>query len=144
VRPGAPVLLAVTGVADANLAGRVARVNATVDAATRQVKVYVTVPNGGGRLVGGLFASGRVVLRQVNGAVAIPASAVRSDTGGKAYVLVVDGGRIARREVSIGATDEQASLVEIKAGLTGGETVITGAASGLEPGQAVSIAGREG
>jgi RND family efflux transporter MFP subunit len=144
VRPGAPVLLAVTGVADANLAGRVARVNATVDAATRQVKVYVTVPNGGGRLVGGLFASGRVVLRQVNGAVAIPANAVRSDTGGKAYVLVVDGGRIARREVSIGATDEQASLVEIKAGLTGGETVITGAASGLEPGQAVSIAGREG
>lgn len=144
VRPGAPVLLAVTGMSAMGLAGRVARVNATVDAATRQVKVYVTVPNGRGRLVGGLFASGRVVVRQVNGAVAIPANAVRTDAGGKTYVLVVDGGRIARREISVGTTDEQASLVEITVGLTGGETVISGAASGLEPGQAVTIAGREG
>jgi len=144
VRQGAAVLLAVTGVTDPGLAGRVARVNATVDAATRQVKVYVTVANRGGRLVGGLFASGRVVLRQVKGAVAVPASAVRSDAGGKTYVLVVDGGRIARREVAVGATDEQASLVEISTGLSGGETVIAGPVSGLEPGQAVTIAGREG
>jgi membrane fusion protein, multidrug efflux system len=144
VRQGAPVLLAVTGVTAAGLAGRVARVNATVDAATRQVKVYVTVPNRSGRLVGGLFASGRVVLHQVQGAVAIPVNAVRSEAGGKTYVLVVEGGRIARREVAVGATDEQASLVEIKTGLSGGETVIVGPASGLEPGQAVTIAGREG
>jgi membrane fusion protein (multidrug efflux system) len=144
VRQGAPVLLAVTGVTDPSLAGRVARVNATVDAATRQVKVYVTVPNRAGRLVGGLFASGRVVLHQVQGAVAIPANGVRGDAGGKPYVLIVDGGRIARREVAVGATDEQASLVEIRSGLSGGEMVIVGPASGLEPGQAVTIAGREG
>lgn len=144
VRPGAPVLLAVTGATDQGLAGRVARVNSTVDAATRQVKVYVTVPNRGGRLAGGLFASGRVVLRQVKAAVAIPANAVRGDAGGKTYVLVVEGGRIARREVVVGATDEQASLVEIRTGLSGGETVIVGPASGLAPGQAVTIAGREG
>ncbi len=144
VRQGAPVVLAVTGVTDPGLAGRVARVNATVDAATRQVKVYVTVPNRAGRLVGGLFASGRVVLRQIKGAVAIPATAVRSDASGKTYVLVVEGGRIARREVAVGATDEQASLVEIRTGLSGGETVIAGPASGLVPGQAVTIAGREG
>jgi RND family efflux transporter MFP subunit len=144
VRAGAPVLLAVTGVTDPGLAGRVARVNATVDAATRQVKVYVTVPNRDRRLVGGLFASGRVVLRQIQGAVAIPATAVRRDAGGKSYALVVEGGRIARREVTVGASDEQAALVEITAGLSGGETVIAGPASGLEPGQAVTIAGREG
>jgi multidrug efflux pump subunit AcrA (membrane-fusion protein) len=69
---------------------------------------------------------------------------VRRDAGGKSYALVVEGGRIARREVTVGASDEQAALVEITAGLSGGETVIAGPASGLEPGQAVTIAGREG
>ena len=145
VRVGAPVALVVTGVADGALGGRVSRVNATVDPATRQVKVYVTVPNHGGRLVGGLFAAGRIVLRQVHGAVAVPVAGVRSDSGGKSsYVLVVENGRIARRDVTTGATDEQASLVEITAGLAGGETVIVGPASGLEVGEPVTIAGGEG
>ncbi|HVH67237.1 MAG TPA: efflux RND transporter periplasmic adaptor subunit [Gemmatimonadales bacterium] len=144
VRPGAPVTLVVTGVADGGLGGRVARINATVDEATRQVKVYVTVPNRGGRLVGGLFASGRVVLRELKGAVAVPQAALRTDPEGKAYVLVVDHGRVARRDVKTGAIDEQASLVEISAGLTGGELVIVGPAAGLEPGTAVTIAGGEG
>ena len=144
VHPGVPVALAVTGVSDAGLGGRVSRVNATVDEATRQVKVYVTVPNRGGRLVGGLFASGRIVLKQVKNAVAVPQAAVRTDPGGKTYVLIVEAGHIARRDVQIGATDEQASRVEIAAGLAGGELVIIGPANGLEPGLAVTIAGGEG
>jgi RND family efflux transporter MFP subunit len=144
VRVGAPVVLVVTGVADAGLGGRVSRVNATVDPATRQVKVYVTVPNRGGRLVGGLFASGRVVLRQVPGAVAVPQTALRHDAQGKPYVLLVEHGRVARRDVTPGATDEQASLLEITAGLAGGETVIIGPASGIEVGAPVTVAGGEG
>ncbi len=144
VRVGAPVVLAVTGATDAALGGRVARVNAAVDPATRQVKVYVTVPNRGGRLMGGLFASGRVVLREVKGAVAVPLTALRRDAAGKTYVLIVESGQIARRDVAPGATDEQASLIQITSGLTGGETVVLGAASGLEPGQPVTIAGGEG
>jgi RND family efflux transporter MFP subunit len=144
VRAGAPVVLAVTGATGAGLSGRVSRVNATVDPATRQVKVYVTVSNRDRRLVGGLFATGRIVLREVKGAVAVPQTALRRDSGGKAYVLVVDHGRIGRREVTTGATDEQASLIEILSGLEGGETVIIGPASGLEPGQRVAVTGGEG
>jgi membrane fusion protein, multidrug efflux system len=143
VRVGAPVVLAVTGAAG-GLAGRVSRVNATVDPATRQLKVYVTVPNRSAGLVGGLFASGRIVLREVKGAVAVPVAAVHRDTDGATYVLVVDDGRIARREVTTGAIDEQASLVEIRAGLAGGERVIVGPANGLEAGQMVTVAGGEG
>jgi len=144
VRVGAPVVLAVSGATDAGLSGRVSRVNATVDPATRQVKVYVTVSNSARRLVGGLFASGRIVLRQVKGAVAVPQTAIRRDAAGTAYVLVVENGRIGRREVTTGATDEQASLVEIMAGLEGGEMVILGPASGLQPGQRVTVTGGEG
>jgi RND family efflux transporter MFP subunit len=142
VRPDAPVVLAVTGARGGSLSGRVSRVNATVDPATRQVKVYVTLENPGGRLVGGLYASGRVVLNEVKGAIAVPAAALHAD-GSQAYVLVVEHGRIARRDVTSGATDEQAALVQVT-GLKGGETVVVGAANGLEPGQAVTIAGGEG
>jgi RND family efflux transporter MFP subunit len=144
IHAGVPVVLAVSGATGAGVSGRVSRVNATVDAATRQVKVYVTVPNGDRRLVGGLYASGRIVLREVKGAVAVPLTAIRRDAGNKTYVLVVDHGRIGRRDVAIGATDEQASLVEITAGLESGETVIVGPASGLEPGQRVTVTGGEG
>jgi multidrug efflux pump subunit AcrA (membrane-fusion protein) len=94
--------------------------------------------------VGGLFASGRIVLRQVKGAVAVPPTAIRRDADARAYVLVVDNGRIGRREVTTGATDEQAALVEVLSGLQGGEMVIIGPASGLEPGQQVTVTGGEG
>jgi len=146
VRAGAPVVLSVTGAgeAGAGLTGRVSRVNATVDPATRQVKLYVTVPNRGGRLVGGLFASGRLVVRQVKGAVAVPVAGVRRDAGSKTYVLIVEAGRIARRDVTTGATDDQAGLIEITSGLVGGEIVLVGPAMGLEPGEAVTVAGGEG
>jgi membrane fusion protein, multidrug efflux system len=146
VRVGVPVVLAVTGAGDggAALEGRVSRVNATVDPATRQVKIYVSLANRDERLVGGLFASGRLVLRRVQGAVAVPLAGVRHDAAEKTYVLVVEGGRLARRDVTTGATDEQAGLVEITSGLAGGEAVLVGPAMGLEPGEAVIIAGGEG
>lgn len=143
VRPGASVALSVTGVSDSAgaLGGRVARVNPTVDAATRQVKVYVAVPNRGGRYVGGQFASGRIVMSRVLRALAVPQAAVRRDSSGASYVLVIDRGRVARTDVTTGAVDEQAMLVEVTRGLRGGETVIVGAASGLRAGQNVTISG---
>ena len=142
VHVDAPVVLAVTGAGKSTLSGRVSRVNATVDPATRQVKVYVALSNPGGALVGGLYASGRIVLNEIKGAVAVPTSAVHAE-GTQAFVLIIENGRIARRDVTTGATDEQTSLVQVT-GLQGGETVVLGAANGLEPGQAVAIAGGEG
>ena len=143
VHVGDAVTLKVTGLPNALVRGRIARVNATVDAATRQVKVYVTVPNGDRKLVGGLYASGRVVLRQVRGAIAIPQLAIRTDSTGAAYVLVVANGRIARRDVVTGALDDQTGLIEITKGLTAGEQVVAASIQGLTVGDAVTLAGGE-
>jgi RND family efflux transporter MFP subunit len=144
VRRGAPVTLRVTGATDAGLGGRITRVNAAVDAATRQLKVYVAVPNRGERLVGGLYASGRVILGQARAALAVPQAGVRTDSTGKSYVLVVEDGRLGRREVTTGLVDEQAGLVQITTGLAAGDVVVVGAAEGLQPGQAVRLTAREG
>jgi RND family efflux transporter MFP subunit len=144
VRPGMPVSLAVTGLSGVTIGGRVARVNATADAATRQVKVYVLVPNAGGRLVGGLFASGRVITRQATNALVVPQAAVRAAADSGSYVVLIVEGKIARRTVVAGGVDEVAGLVEITQGLTGGDTVIVGAVEGLRDGDAVTVTGREG
>jgi RND family efflux transporter MFP subunit len=139
VKPGAAVELEVAGLAETRIAGRVARVNATADPATRQVKVYVTVPNRDGRLVGDLFASGRVVLESASDALAIPAGALRADGQGKSYVWVVAGGRLARRDVEAGVRDEGRERIEIRRGLEGGETVVVGPIEGLRESLAVEL-----
>jgi multidrug efflux pump subunit AcrA (membrane-fusion protein) len=134
----------VTGLSGVTIGGRVARVNATADAATRQVKVYVLVPNTGGRLVGGLFASGRVITRHATNALVVPQAAVRAAADSGSYVVLIVEGKIARRTVVAGGVDEVAGVVEITQGLTGGETVIVGAVEGLRDGDAVTVTGREG
>jgi RND family efflux transporter MFP subunit len=144
LRPGAPVALSITGLGEgSNVSGKVARINAAVDPSTRQVKVYITVPNTQHRMVGGLFASGRVVLKEARGALAVPRVGVRVD-GDQPYVLVVEGGKVARRDVTVGLTDEVRSLSEIKKGLNGGETAIVGPAEGMKVGEQVQVVGREG
>ena len=143
VRPGAAVALALSGYPE-GVEGRVARVNATVDPATRQLQVYVKVTNRGGRLVGGLFASGRIVIEQVRGTLAIPQAGLRTDPDGGTYVLLVEGGKLVRRDVTIGIIDEVAGLVQVREGIAAGAQVVVGPAEGLAPGQAVEVAGREG
>jgi RND family efflux transporter MFP subunit len=144
LKPGAPVALSITGLSEgAHVSGKVSRVNAAVDPSTRQVKVYVTVPNPEHRMVGGLFASGRVVLKDAHAALAVPKPGIRSD-GKNTYVLIVDAGKVTRRDVVTGVTDEMRSLVEIKRGLSGGEMAIIGPAEGLKIGDVVQVVGREG
>jgi len=142
VRVGSPVRLSVTGFAEAAVTGRVARINAAVDAATRQVKVYVNVPNPGGRLVGGLFASGNVVTREARQVLAVPTAAVR-DAGAGAFAMVVKDGRLERREIRAGVRDEAQDRVEVLSGLAAGDVVVVGPIEGLEPGRAVQVGGKE-
>jgi RND family efflux transporter MFP subunit len=140
VRPGAKVALTVSGLDGAVVAGRVSRVNATVDPATRQVKIYVTVPNRDHRLAGDMFATGRVVVREARNAVALPAGAAQT-AGGATYAWVVAGGKLEKRPVTIGLRDELAELVEVKSGLAGGETVVVSPMEDLTPGQPVQVGG---
>ncbi len=139
VRPGSPVELEVTG-ADRQVEGKVARVNTTADPATRQVKVYVTVPNPGGRLVGGLFASGDVITKQSRSALAAPTAAVRHD-GDASFALVVEGGHLARRALRTGLADRTRDRVEVLEGLKAGDVVVTGSIEGLVAGQPVRVQG---
>jgi RND family efflux transporter MFP subunit len=142
VRAGAPVVLTVTGFPAGSVQGRVARINAAADAATRQVKVYVAVANHGGRLVGGLFASGTVVTRESPRTLAAPTAAIRPGNPSM-WVMLVSHGALVRRDVAIGVRDEARDRIEVLRGLAEGDTVVVGPVEGLEQGQRVQVAGGE-
>ncbi|MCE9600771.1 MAG: efflux RND transporter periplasmic adaptor subunit [Gemmatimonadetes bacterium] len=140
VRPGAAVRLDVAGFDAGSIRGQVARVNSQADAATRQVKVYVNVPNGNGRLVGGLFASGSVVTKEARKVLAVPNAAIRHE-GDEAYVWVLANGTLSRKTVRVGLRDEASDRIEVLSGLSEGEQVVTGAADGFTAGRIAKVTG---
>jgi len=142
VRPGAAVRLEVTGFESGAIRGRVSRVNAQADPATRQVKVYVTVPNGDGRLVGGLFASGHVVTQEARKVLAVPSAAVRRE-GLESYAWVLAGGKLQRRVIETGMRDEATDHVEVLKGLAEGDTVVTGPSESFAPDKLARVTGKE-
>jgi membrane fusion protein (multidrug efflux system) len=142
LRVGRTVSLTIAQLDSSHVSGRIARINPTADPATRQIQIYVDVPNPGQRLVGGLFASGRVVTREVQDAVAVPGAAVRYEGEERTpYVYAVTSGKIARRRVAVGIADDDQALLEITSGVAAGDTLIIGPIEGLADGTPVVISG---
>ena len=140
LRPGTPVEFRVTG-QDRRIAGRIERVNPVVDPATRQVRIYVTIPNADQALVAGLFAEGRVAT-DTKRAVAVPVTAVDS-RGTSPTVHVLKRGRVAEVPVRLGVRDEEAELVEVLAGLAAGDTLLLGSAQGVTAGSRIQVLQQE-
>jgi membrane fusion protein (multidrug efflux system) len=124
--------------------GRVARVSPTIDPMTRAVTVYVSVPNPGGTLRGGTFATGRVVSRTLTNVLAVPGGALRqSQDKGQPFVYRINGKTLDVASVQVGVVDEQLGLAQITEGLSAGDKVVVGNVGTLGRGMQVSIAGAE-
>ena len=124
--------------------GTVARVSPVVDPATRAVTVYVQVPNPGGVLRGGTFATGRVVSRTLTNVLAVPTAALRqSADDGKPFVYRIDGTTINVAALQVGAVDERLGIAQVTDGLQAGDRVIVGNVGTLGRGMQVTIAGQE-
>jgi RND family efflux transporter MFP subunit len=137
VRLGAPVSFTVNGYPGRTFTGRVTRVNPTADPATRQVRIVISIPNAEGRLVGGLFATGRVASESRSGMV-VPVTAVDSRSSTPA-VLRVKAGKVERVAVQLGLRDEGSERIEIQSGVQVGDTLLLGAAQGISPGTIVKV-----
>lgn len=139
LRVGATVDFSVRGY-EKRFQGVIERIAPQVDPTTRQVPIYVTIPNGEGRLVAGLFAEGRVVKQSAEGLV-VPSNAVNL-TGPEPWVLRVTGGKTERVMVSIGLRDPRTEQLQIVSGLNEGDTLLRGAAQGITPGTPVQVTAR--
>ena len=124
--------------------GRVSRVSPTVDPATRAVTVYVEIPNPGGTLRGGTFATGRIVNRTLTDVITVPTGALRQAAeDGRPFVYRIDGKTVNVAPVQLGAVDERLGIAQVTEGLQVGDRVIVGNVGTLGRGMQATIAGEE-
>ncbi len=133
VKPGQAASFRVDGFGDRAFTGRVERINPTADAGSRSITLYISVENQDGALKGGMFAKGDIVVDKTARSAVIPSSAVR-DEAGQSYVFTIEGGKIAKRAVKLGASDARAGVVEVASGLEEGLQVVRARVTGLKAG----------
>lgn len=141
LKTGSKVEFTIQGSADKHFTGKIARINPAVDPATRQVRVYVSVPNGDRALVSGLFAEGRVALTSLHG-LAIPFTAIDQQATTPS-VKRVRGGKVESVPVTLGLRDELAEMVQVTNGLTKGDTLLIGGVLGTPAGVMLRITRRD-
>lgn len=103
---------------------------------SRDLMVEAAVPNADGALKQGMFAEGRLLLPEKPG-VAVPRSAVRT-TAGQARVFLVENEQVTERLVDLG--EHNGEWLEIRSGLSKGETVVTDPAASTADGVRITVA----
>ena len=119
--------------------GRVSHMAPILDPATRTAQIEIEIPNAGFRLKPGMYAKVTFTVDKREKTLVVPANAV-VDLGGKRGVFVPAEGNLATfRAIEQGVTT--ADLVEVAAGLTEGEKIITTGAGALREGDRIVLPG---
>jgi RND family efflux transporter MFP subunit len=141
VRVGQPVQFTLDAFPGRTFSGTVARVDPSADPSTRQVGVYVQLPNPNGEVIAGQFARGRV-LGDARQALVLPQTAIRT-AGEEQYVYAIEDDRVVRRVITLGARDAAQGLVEILSGIDAGTQVLAVPNAQISEGTAVTLANGE-
>jgi RND family efflux transporter MFP subunit len=116
--------------------GQVRYVSPSVTASTRALTLEAIVPNAGGRLKPGFFATARIEEAQKRPGILVPATSVRT-VSGTARVFVIAGDRVEERVVMTGqAVGDQ---IEIVSGVKTGERMAASGVAQLVDGVRVAV-----
>ena len=137
--PGMLVQVRVEG-HDAALTGQLARIAPAAEAGTRSIGVTVALANAQERLRAGQYAIGEVLLPDDRQRLLLPAAAVGS-TAGQSHVWVIEGGKLARRAVSLGRRDEAGGRVEVLDGVGADARVLATRFDNLREGAQALVTG---
>ena len=121
--------------------GKVYAIDPRVDASGRSLLIRGKIPNSDRLLRPGMFARVLLVIEEKLNALMIPEQAIISQGGGQIVYKVVDG-KVVEVAVTVGL--RRRGLVEIKEGLTPGDTVITAGQIKVRPGSPVKWATADG
>lgn len=144
VRVGLETELEVEAYPGRKFAGKVARVNPSIDRTSRTFQVEILVPNEERLLSPGSFAKVAILTRVDPAALTVPEEAV-IDFAGVTKVFVVQEGtarevKVRLREaMQIGAGDDARTWVEVEGELPVGATVVTSGQSKLSDGSPVRV-----
>jgi HlyD family secretion protein len=137
-RIGAPAQITVDAMPGTAMQGVISRILPTADEHSRSFEVVVRVA-GRDKLISGLFASARVKVRDIAGAIVVPPAAlvIEGSRSGMATLFVVENGKAEAREVSLGV--EGPNTVEVRSGLKPGMVVVVDPPTTLASGAPVQI-----
>lgn len=138
VKVGQLATFKVDGFGDRVFEGRVERINPITEQGSRSITLYLSVANRDGALKGGMFAKGLLVLDTTQPSAVVPLAAVREDAG-QSYVFTLEAGKIVKRNITLGLSEAQAGLVEVKAGLETGAQVVAARMVGLKTGASAIV-----
>jgi RND family efflux transporter MFP subunit len=130
--PGRTVSLEVDAYPGKTFTGQIRFVSPSLNADSRALVIEAVVPNPGGELKPGLFATAQIEQASATPAILVPASAIRTTTGTSRVYVVASGGTVEERIITTGQA--VGDLVEVTSGLAHGETVATGNVAQLADG----------
>lgn len=119
--------------------GKVTRTASALDPTARTLLTEVRLPNSDRSLLPGMYAQVTFELQRVEPPLLIPASALLTGTEG-ARVAIVNTGRVHFQKVTLGR--DLGSDVEVLAGLTGQEQLVTNPSDAVSEGTPVQVASK--
>jgi RND family efflux transporter MFP subunit len=119
-----------------SIEGKVVRVSPTLDPATRTLDAEVQIANPDGDLRPGMFGRGAIVTDTHPRAVIVPAGALQLSEA-KAFVFVLEGDHVRRREIVTG--QDEGTWLEVVSGLGEGEEIVTAGIDVLGDGMVVRV-----
>lgn len=141
LKPGQSVEVVLDAIPDRKFKAQVDAIDAQLDANGRSVLVRARMPNGDGRLRGGMFARVRAVFDARDKALVVPEEALVPLGNRQVVFKVADGaggGKVAQRaEVKIGM--RVPGRVEILEGVTAGDVVVIAGQARLMRGENLAV-----
>ncbi len=116
---------------------RVAMIGRVINPTNRTFEVEATVKSMNGLLKPNLLSTMFVNDFSADGAVVIPDELIQQDVSGKAFVMVAELDRAAKKIVTLGRTYQNETIVET--GLNGEEVLITAGATTVAEGELLKI-----
>jgi membrane fusion protein, multidrug efflux system len=138
IQPGTPIRIRIDAFPGEVFSGSVDRVSPMTEPGTRQVRLFARIPNPDGRLVGGLFVSGRVIDAAKDDAIVAPVAALRTE-GSEQVVYRLQQAHAKRVPITTGILDEEAGIVELLGEVSPGDSLLTGVLPGLRDGAPVRV-----
>ena len=137
VQRGQAVEIRVDAFPDRVFAGTVQYISAAVRPDTRSLTVEATVPNTGGTLRPGMYATASIDLGGTTAGVSVPATAVLRAAGVSRVFVVKDDGTIEERVISVVASE--GARVTVSEGVRAGEKLAVESLERLADGVRVTV-----
>lgn len=140
VNAGDPARVTVDAFPGETFAGRIARVAPVLDPATRTAEIEIEVPNADFRLKPGMYARMSVTIESRRDTTLVPKVAVVDYDGTRGVFTMNADNKATFQPIEIGIEDGE--RVEVRAGITGTDTVVTSGASALRNNDTLIVAGQ--